>query len=398
MQQLKDVYGESADKIIQGNASNIVFLKSTDDAMIDTLSKMSGTTHKTYTDSKNVTQDLKRKYGKTEGTLTYSSTTVEKPVISYNDLAFIPLRNSIVFRAGDSPIWNRNETAFPMSYMLFARTVSNLGHKFTPLTLPSTSTVKDFDLRKNQPDFMKMFYKRLDQAMMVEECREKYKKAYGYDDHDILMLDPDVLSDELMDLVRAMLIPEFSETSDMDEAFFEQQSNSCDRPDGEEFLISENKEFTDAHAQYMAKRKALEDRVYIEDVLSASDLVNDMGQCLTIQYETEFCQAYGESISGFRNDRRFIVNAQGELYSNENVPLIRLNKDISEDAKKLQQAAEDKNSNTYAENKEDIKKIAGQSKYKIEKRFIEYLCEFDNWNNIAGGAFLRELQKYLVRD
>ena len=42
---------------VQGNTSNIVFLKSTDDSMLDTLQKMSGTTHKTFIESKNVTMD-----------------------------------------------------------------------------------------------------------------------------------------------------------------------------------------------------------------------------------------------------------------------------------------------------------------------------------------------------
>ena len=51
LQQLRDVYGESVDKIVQGNTSNIVFLKSTDDAMLETLEKMSGKTHKSFTDS-----------------------------------------------------------------------------------------------------------------------------------------------------------------------------------------------------------------------------------------------------------------------------------------------------------------------------------------------------------
>ena len=37
LQQARDVYGDSVDKIIQGNVANIVFLKSTDDTMIETL-------------------------------------------------------------------------------------------------------------------------------------------------------------------------------------------------------------------------------------------------------------------------------------------------------------------------------------------------------------------------
>ena len=51
------MYGDSVDKIVQGNTSNIVFLKSTDDSMLDTLQKMSGTTHRTRPTSKTVTVD-----------------------------------------------------------------------------------------------------------------------------------------------------------------------------------------------------------------------------------------------------------------------------------------------------------------------------------------------------
>ncbi|BAS11898.1 hypothetical protein AHiyo8_02010 [Arthrobacter sp. Hiyo8] len=68
LQQLRDVYGESVDKIVQGNTSNIVFLKSTDDSMIETLEKMSGKTHVSYIDSKQISQDLDKMIGgRTEG-------------------------------------------------------------------------------------------------------------------------------------------------------------------------------------------------------------------------------------------------------------------------------------------------------------------------------------------
>lgn len=90
LQQLKDVYGDSVDKIVQGNTSNIVFLKSTDDTMIETLSKMSGVRHKTYTDSKTITRDMQAiiKMTQNEAKTSYTMTTKEEPVISYNDMAF----------------------------------------------------------------------------------------------------------------------------------------------------------------------------------------------------------------------------------------------------------------------------------------------------------------------
>ncbi len=119
LQQLRDVYGDSVDKIVQGNVSNIIFLKSTDDSMIETLEKMSGTRHRSYINSKQISQDLDKVIGgKTEGRVSYTMSTEKEPLISYNDMAFLSPRNSIVFRAGDSPIWNRNQTILPMQWRL----------------------------------------------------------------------------------------------------------------------------------------------------------------------------------------------------------------------------------------------------------------------------------------
>jgi hypothetical protein len=207
LQQLKDVYGDSVDKIVQGNTSNIVFLKSTDDSMLDTLQKMSGTTHQSYTDSKTITRDMQSviKMTQNEGKASYTMTTKEVPVISYNDMAFISERNSIVFRAGDSPIWNRNETILPMSWRLFKTTITQPGKEYTLQTIPTLSTAMDFDVRKNQPNFAKMLEKRMEQAYLAAEAQQSYQEAYGYSDYDIEQLDPDNYADEIMDIICSRL-------------------------------------------------------------------------------------------------------------------------------------------------------------------------------------------------
>ena len=84
---LRDVYGDSVDKIVQGNTSNIVFLKSTDDSMLDTLEKMSGKTHRAYKNSKTVTRDMEKLVLPNEGKVSYTMQVQEIPVISYNDSA-----------------------------------------------------------------------------------------------------------------------------------------------------------------------------------------------------------------------------------------------------------------------------------------------------------------------
>jgi hypothetical protein len=136
------------DKIVQGNTSNIVFLKSTDDSMLDTLQKMSGTTHKVFTNSKTITRDTEAVFQNisgNEGKVSYTMTAQEIPVISYNDMAFISERNSIVFRAGDSPIWNRNETILPMDWRLKQNNIKQPGKEYTfqtiqPCQVPRSST------------------------------------------------------------------------------------------------------------------------------------------------------------------------------------------------------------------------------------------------------------------
>src|SRR5699024_7717016 len=52
LQQLRDVYGDSIDKILQGNTANIVYLKSNDASMLDTLIELGGVRHESRRSSK----------------------------------------------------------------------------------------------------------------------------------------------------------------------------------------------------------------------------------------------------------------------------------------------------------------------------------------------------------
>ena len=97
------------------NTNNLIFLKSNDDTMNETLSKMSGVRHVTRRDSKTVTEDMSKivKGTSVDSKVSYTMSTSEEPLIKQGDLAYLNERNSIVFRAGDMPIWNRNETILP---------------------------------------------------------------------------------------------------------------------------------------------------------------------------------------------------------------------------------------------------------------------------------------------
>lgn len=194
------------DYIATHNTANIVFLKSTDDQMIDTLSKMSGKTHRVVTNSKTITTDESQVMMRTDAKVSKTMTSEEVPVISYNDMAYIPKCNSMVFRAGTSAIWNRNETVLPMSWNLYKDTIINPGHEYSLKTIPSLSTAKDFDVKRNQPDFDAMLERRVAQAIAAPKATEAYQTLFGLSDADMARnVGDDNFADAIMRLVDSLV-------------------------------------------------------------------------------------------------------------------------------------------------------------------------------------------------
>lgn len=388
LQQLRDVYGDSVDKIVQGNTSNIVFLKSTDDSMLDTLQKMSGTTHRAYTDSKTVTRDMEKIWMKNEGKISYTMTTREQPVISYNDMAFIGERNSIVFRAGDSPVWNRNETILPMSWRLFSNTIVQPGKSYSLQTIPTLSSAIDFDVRRNQPDFRKMLDKRMQQAIISPQMKETYKTAYGYDDYDIERLDPDVYADEIMDLInrniRAQNL-EAEEDAYDDDAEYEQEFH----PEWAE-AVEDNPEQAKATAEQQAKYASHTARIYAGGMLSKDDLVS-MGDKINHAYDKDIILVYNEVKSYMWNDTGYFVNNNGTLCGVNGEIYIR-RKNESDSLAELNNAAKDEDSNVFAGSDIDEKDLSTLGSYEVTDDFYRFLVSLDSWK-FAKGRFEQEMAK-----
>lgn len=372
------------DKIVQGNTANIVFLKSTDDSMIDTLQKMSGTTHVVRRDSKTVTHDLKKILIKNEGKISYNIHTQEEPVIKYNDLAFLPQRNSIVFRAGDSPIWNRNETIMPMSWRLFMNTIKSPGKDFNLQTIPSLSTAIDFDVRKNQPNFSTMFDKKVLQAIYTEEANEIYSKAYNYSEYDIERLDPDVYSDERMEIINKLIMKEA--LSDNPDIFYVDDEDS----DGLEILAGisqfaeDNEEQIRANHEVSEKRKALDKKIYAGGSLSKSDIY-DNGFVNKIN-ENFIINAYKKTRAKFANDEEHFTFIDGDLYDESGEILYIKQIDSSDSKEALIQAGKDPDKKVYMDNV-DSKELEDVGTYYVTKDFYKFLVSLDTWEDIAHGDF-----------
>ena len=416
------------------NTSNIIYLKSTDDSMIETLTKMSGTTHRVYRDSKTVTRDVEKLMLQVEGKVSYTSTAKEEAVITYNDLAYLPERNSIVFRAGDQPIWNRNETALPMSFRLFKTKIEHYGHEeYTLQTIPTLSTAIDFDVRQNQPDFGLMLETRLDQASHVETAAETFAKAYGYSAFDIERLDPDVYADEVLDIVR-MLMGEaiVLQTSDVDnddrfdddDAFGnEAESTSAGtidmrkRPEVAENIDEKmaereqraraleasatKNEDLDKEMEAKNRMRAESDkRLYAKGELSRNMLHDTvMGEVMT-SFDKALVMAFLECKSALNADPKFKVTEDGELYGRDGTPFITVNGSVQrahdqnqQDAQMLDESAQDPDARVYAEEKmkRNVYDVAESDLYTVHVAFKKYLCEFDTWDDIADGRFDAEV-------
>ena len=363
------------DYIPTHNTSNIVFLKSTDDSMLDTLQKMSGTTHRSYTDSKTITRDKQRIFMQNESKVSYTMTTKEVPVISYNDMAFISPSNSIIFRAGDPPIWNRNETVLPMSWRLFTNTIVHAGHDYSLQTIPTLSSALDFDVRKNQPDFTQMLNKRMEQAIIAVKAKTAYQEAYGYTDYQISQLDPDVYSDEIMSIINAYLRKKNEEVNEDADDF------DYNNPDADWMRdIEANKEVEVARIEAEKRQSENDRKKFAQGTLSPGAFVSVAGQA-NHNMDKDIIAVYVDTIGGFKRDTQNFNVKNNSLYSADGQTLYIESVSNSEDLKNLNQAAQDENSKVYSEGK-----IEQHQSYIVTDAFLKFLATRDKWD-FAEGRF-----------
>lgn len=358
------------------NTSNIVFLKSTDDSMLDTLQKMSGTRHKVYRDTKTVTKDVEKiiKLGSVEGKVSYTLSAKEEPVISYNDMAFISERNSILFRAGDAPVWNRNETILPMSWRLFKDTISHPGHDYSLQTIPTLSSVADYDVRRNQPDFFTMFETRVEQAIHATEVKDQYRKAYGLDEVGVSRLDPDVYSDAVMELINELV---GSGPVDLDSMPGDDMGLAFPSMMGD---YEDNVEQAAATAKAAEQQQERDLKRYAEGQLSRSDL----GAAL----DSHVIGAFLFCANGMYTGSQFTSADDGSLLSADRSVVYIQRQDVSGDVTQAAGLAADAQARAFTEDGA-TEQVAGSvtASWTVMPEFYSYLGSVPSWQSIANGEF-----------
>ena len=392
MAQLLAVYGDGVDKIMKGNINNLIFLKSTDDQMIEQLSKMSGERHVVSRGSRTITKNMNKIVNQNDQTISYTDSSQKEATLSYNDFAFIGKCQSIVFRSGDMPIWNRGEMSLPMSFKLFGgkaeKSIVHYGHSYTLQTVPTLSEASGFDIRLNQPNFREMYLKRMRTGWNAEVARRIYMNAYGYDEFSIQVLDPNVVAMEVMEIVDNMK-RESSENMTLPEGA-DVETGGENLPDGDinreaDKLVDDPNGVVDNPEFDRDKReaeKAIQEAgrmLYAGGRLSKDSLVTKESG-VSHQLDEVVIESYCAMRNFFEKDRRtFVVEQDGSLYSRETHEPFISKVAESESLQRLNEAGENTGNRVYMDGRIEEDEVALRGQYKVHDAFYRFLTSMDSW-------------------
>lgn len=273
-----------------------------------------------------------------------------------------------------------------MSWRLFKNTIEHAGHEYTLQTIPTLSSALDFDIRKNQPDFSKMLNKRMQQAYIAEQAKQKYQEAYGYSDYEIEQLDPDNYADEIMSVINNFL---------RQKAQQEDEDDEFDDIPIDDFLDEAeiNNEQLEATAEAQNKMSIAEKKVYAGGLLSKEDLVS-MTSGVQHSFDKDIVAVYLDIKGDMWNDRNHFIVKDGDLCGIDGTPYI-CRKDESQDIAKLNEAAKDATTRVFSENDientvtaktVDKKDIDALGSYQVTDAFYQFLVSLNKWT-FANGRF-----------
>lgn len=372
--------------------------------MIEMLEKMSGKTHESLIEQKTITRDNQRMLSKNEGRISYTMNTKERSVIQFNDMLFIPPRNSMVFRSGESPIWNRRRTILPMSWRLFKDTIKQPGaRKYTLQTVPTLSTALDFDIRKNQPDFFQMLTKRVDQAREVDYMRGRYMDVHNYTEDDMVRIDPDVLSDDIMIAINEKLYGTGIDKNEVENTPWgmrgyaskeewqeDMRQRDVSRTNEMVKVATDNTELNQEIAQHKSDDEEANLKVYAGGRISKRMLKTRLGYT-SMELASVFALAYDESKQHFSGNSDYIFNPDNESLRLASSGKVLVESLSEADMKAFNEASQAKESTVYSESK-DIGED-GVGRFHVHEAFIEHLGSLSTWQDIAGGRFEKEVAR-----
>lgn len=382
LQQLKDVYGDSIDKILQGNTGNILYIKSTDDSMLEILQGLGGQRYRIEHDSLTTTTDMYKVIATVDGKQSRGKSVKEVPVISKNDMLRVNKGDLMVFGKGD-PVWNTNQCAMPYAFELVHKDALNDWDdpkEYTMQTVPTTASTMDFDILNNQPNFIEMVAKRSSQARLTKKKFSLFKQYNTINgrpltDDDLSRMDPEALAKEIMRSVNQqrnfneMVKVSRAEEPSYDEDDIVDMSNLSAEDIAQRMndTAEENEELYEAMYESDKKHDDLHALIYADGQISKYDLIREP----TDDVNDALVYAYAMLLDEFKKSDDYIVKDDTSLYLGSTLMIKSLSEDAAEHGLDgLGLLADD--DNNYI------------SRYEVTDEWRKFLAQSNTWNVLNG--------------
>ena len=329
---------------------------------------MSGTRHVAYIDSKQISVDKNRIVSQTDERVSYTMSTKEVPLISYNDMANIAPCNSMVFRIGGSPIWNRNQMALPMSHCIHKNKINMSGREFTLLTVPTTSSALEYDLTAMVPDFDKMLEQRLTEYETVDDAKYVYQQQTELTDSEINRMDADVYSGEIMSIVRALIAQREAE----------EKAKGIQK---EALQMSNNEDMEAAMREEDAKHAEGRKKRYANGKLSREDIIR-----AGTGYEDIFYEAFMETRDSWMTNPNVICDASSLRTRDGRVLIDFADASLQEYGNRLAEETQKDGTRVYSEDQQPVAKTVS-----IKPEFVTWLVELEAWPQAFDAAVAKRM-------
>lgn len=422
--QLEDVYGKNINSILQGNVGNILYIKSTDDSMLQILEQLSGKIHRIEHDSQTISNDMYKVFNRTDGKLSNNRTVREVPVISKNDMLQVVQGDLMVFgKKGGNPVWNTNQCAMPYSFMLLDdNPLLNFENpqKYSLQTVPTTANTMDFNLLSNIPDFEAMVNKRVDQAKLAPRKLDLYKQNHkkngiSLTTSDLRLIDSDELAIELMRSINEQLV--FDKQSSVGntgkdgngnvvstddlvspEEAAEKFANSTETASGSDETMKkiketaeENTEMLKANDRQDAKANESDKAIFANGTISQHDLLYDVPQDI----KNVLGAAYMKLIDQFRKGENLPeglhVDEQGNLRMGNQIMIKNLDGANSQAQKQFGEDGESTPDlgGLVADDQDKLFQEGDElaTHAEVQPAWLQYLAYKDSWQDILDGQY-----------
>ena len=410
LQQITDIYGDTADRIISSNTGLNIFLLSNDLDMLETLSQQAGTHHVVRKNSKSVTEQVGVMVERVDSAVNYTTTIEEEPLFSVNRLLRMTNGEALILsttkrvnndgkNVRQQPIFNTQDTSLPMAWSLHK--YGYMQRSYSMLTVPSQTV--NINSRAKIPPFEAMIYKRARQATLAPMVIDKYCRDNNLSEIEFELLDYETTSREIMRKVNAIL--RGAETRKATGAKQDIDIESLEDVSSEQIQHAVNKETgmvvdigEDGKAKVKGVKKDLDTLSYARqrkvELDENSKKIYNRGQYSYDEMQTgQFTAALGYALAEMEENR---VNGSDDwklVESDDGLELYYRRKEIAREtySEQRQQLSIDSGDGADVVVEDKVARVKGWTFDKDD--ILDALMETPDWSHIFGNGFTRTLSK-----